>query len=359
MLDWRKGGAKNSSSNRKFKLFFLFLFILIIIIGIIFLLFIFPKSNSNVTAIPTCGDGSFYNTCSLDKPYYCYKGILTENVLSCGCPDVLTKQGLTCVSLYQSGSESLNLSYVLDGINGGINFVAYSGLVTYLSTLPESIIYGDGQQPLRADFKLMRIDEPNQDALIMPLVKDIENLAPNDKTDQARIAISLVQNIPWGSSGETIPFGRNSVNYSRYPYTVLYDNQGLCGEKSELLVTLLKDLGYGVALFYYPQENHEAVGIKCPIQNSLNGTGYCFVETSGPAIISDSSIIYENGITLTSLPEIVLISNGISLPEGMYEYNDAKTLANLRNQGNLNFLSSYQFGQLETKYGLSKVYNIT
>lgn len=358
MLDWQKRGAKSPSSNRRLKLF-LFSFILIIILGIIIILiFIASTSNPSVSAVPTCGDGTFYNTCSLDKPYFCYTGILTENVLSCGCPDILTRQGLDCVSQYQSGSENLNLSYVLDGTNGSLGFIAYKGLVTYLSTLPESITYTDGQQPLRTDFKLMRIDEPNQNALIMPLVKDIENLAPHDKTDQARIAISLVQNIPWGSSGKTVIFGGNAVDYSRYPYEVLYDNQGLCGEKSELLAAILKDLGYGVALFYYPQENHEAVGIACPVEHSLNGTGFCFVETSGPAIISDSSIIYRGGITLSSSPEIILISNGISLPEGMYEYNDAQTLANLRNS-NLNFITSYQFEQLSAKYGLSKVYNIT
>ena len=358
MLDWQKRGAKNLSSNRNLKIFLLS-FVFLIILGIIILIiYMTPSSGSNIQAVPTCGDGSFYNTCSLDKPYYCYSGILTENVLSCGCPDALMRQGLNCVSQYQSGPEPMNFSYVLDGTNGSISFVAYSGLVTYLSTIPQSIVYTDGQQPLRADFELMRIDEPNQDALLMPLIKDIENLAPNDKTDQARIAISLVQNIPWGSSGKTITFGASTVDYSRYPYEVLYDNQGLCGEKSELLATILKNLGYGVALFYYPEENHEAVGITCPVEHSLNGTGYCFVETSGPAIISDSSIVYQGGITLTSTPQIMIISNGISLPEGMYEYGDAQTLASIRNT-NLNFISSYQFKQLSAKYGLSKVYNIT
>jgi len=358
MLNWQKKGAKNSSSNSKLKLF-LFSFIFVITLGIIIMiLLISSRQGSSIYGVPTCGDGSFYNTCSLDKPYYCYKGILTENVLSCGCPDVLTRQGTECISKYQSSPEPMNLSYVLDGTNGSLNFVAYNGLVTYLSTLPESIIYSDGQQPLRADFKLMRVDEPNQDALLMPLIKDIENLAPHDKTDQARIAISLVQNIPWGSSGKTVVFGGNAVDYSRYPYQVLYDNQGLCGEKSELLVTILKNLGYGIVLFYYPSENHEAVGIKCPVEHSLNGTGYCFVETSGPAIISDSSIVYQGGITLPSSPEIILISNGISLPEGLYEYGDAQTLADIRGT-NLNFISSYEFRQLSAKYGLSKVYNIT
>jgi hypothetical protein len=357
MLDWLKKRAKNPSSYKRLKLF-LSIFILIIIIGI-FLIIIIDSSSTSVLAAPICGDGSFYNTCSLDKPYYCYKGILAENVLSCGCPDVMAQQNFNCVSQYQSDPESINLSYTLDGNNGTINFVAYDGLVTYLSNLSQSIQYNNGQQPLLADFKLMRINEPNQEALIMPLVKEIENLAPQDKTDQARIAISLVQNIPWGSSGKTVVFNGQTVDYSRYPYEVLYDDQGVCGEKSELLAEVLKDLGYGVVLFYYPQENHEAVGIKCPVENSLDGTGYCFVETSGPSIISDSSLVYAGGITLTSSPEVILLSNGISLPEGLYEYTDAKTLASIQNGGSLNPISSFQFQELESKYGLSKVYNIS
>jgi predicted nucleic acid binding AN1-type Zn finger protein len=335
------------------------LFILIIIAAVaIILVLAFWRSSEKVTAIPTCGDGTFYNTCSLDKPYYCDNGILIENVSACGCPDYLSVSGNSCISIYQSGQKLLNLKYVVDGKNGSIDLELYRGLTTYLSTLPNSIIYRNGQQPVRADFKLMRIEEPNQEVLIMPLIKEIENLAPNDKVAQARIAISLVQNIQWGSSDGEVAFGNQTVGDSRYPYEVLYDNQGLCGEKSELLAEILKNIGYGTALFYYPYENHETLGIKCPVEESLRNSGYCFVETSGPSILSDSSIEYAGGTTLKSSPEIILISNGISLPSGLDEYSDAELLGDLRNQSSLGPINSYKFSQLEKKYGLSKVYNI-
>ncbi len=356
MIDWQKRGA--ASSNKNLKLI-LYLFMTFIAVGAVLLIAFFPNSNSTpALGVSTCGDDSFYNSCSLDKPYYCYKGILTENVLSCGCPSVMIAQGLNCISKYQSGLKSFNFTYVLDGNNGNINFSLYNGLDTYLSTLPESMTYSGGQQPLRADFKLMRIDEPNQEALLMPLIKEIENLAPHDKVDQARIAISLIQNIPWGPSGKTVTFGGKQVNYSRYPYQVLYDNQGLCGEKSELLALILKNLGYGVVLFYYPKENHESLGIKCPVEYSVEGTGYCFVETTGPSIISDNSIVFVGGVTLSPSPEIIFISRGISLPGGLYEYDDAKTLEGIRSRGTADSFSSPEYKRLEAKYGLSKVYNI-
>ncbi|MDD5700210.1 MAG: hypothetical protein PHH00_03395 [Candidatus Nanoarchaeia archaeon] len=356
MLNQQRGAARNSFYKPKFWLFVL-IFAAIICIATVLIL-IFGKGITQIAVIPTCGDGSFYDACSLDKPYYCSGGILTENVSACGCPDYLIQSGSSCVSIYQSGQKLLNLSYTVNGKSGGINFTVYNGLVIYLSTLPKTIVYRDGQQPIRSDFKLLRINEPNQNVLMMDLVKKIENLAPADKVAQARIAISIVQNIPWGASGDEIDFGSQSVGNSRYPYEVLYDNQGLCGEKSELLAQILREIGYGVVLFYYPNENHETLGIKCPVEESLGGTGYCFVESSGPSIISDSSMKYSGNVKLDSSPEVILISDGIALPSGLYEYRDADILAGLRNKESLGPINSFTFRQLEKKYGLSKVYNI-
>jgi len=320
---------------------------------VVLLIYVHPN------AVPACGDGSPYASCSADKPYYCSYGVLVENASECGCPPGSTGQGNSCISLYQNGSvKQANFSYVLDGKENSANFTMYTGLYNYLFSLPDSITSSDGKLPQRADFALKRINESYQKALLAPLVKEIENLVPGSKVDQARVAISLVQNIPWGSSGKKITFGGFKVDYSRYPYQVLYDNQGLCEEKSELLAFMLRDLGYGVVLFYYPQENHETVGIKCPMSESLNGTGYCFVETSGPAIISDSNLVYANGEKLNSSFQVVPISNGISLPTGLAEYGDAKKLTRLTDKEWLNPISSMTLNALEKKYGLGQAYNI-
>lgn len=91
------------------------------------------------------------------------------------------------------------------------------------------------------------------------LVRQIKLLTAN-KDDQARIAISLVQNIPYDYS----KLGTVSTNV-RYPYEVLYENTGICEEKSLLLTYLLRELGYGIVLFEFKQENHMAVGIKSPL----------------------------------------------------------------------------------------------
>lgn len=352
-----KGVVQKKLLRKSFKIYF-FIILFLVAVGFFLFLILIKGRYSGVSAAKICGDGSLYGTCSLDKPYYCDEGSLVENASYCGCPQGSANVNGSCFSQYQTGGKSSLFWYVLDGKNETINYTLYKGLSDYLSTIPESIFYASGEAPQRSDFTLKRLDNSQQNILLEPLVKDIENLAPNNKVNQARIAISLVQNIPWGASSKKINFAGISIDYSRYPYQVLYDDMGLCGEKSELLAYILRDLGYGVALFYYPDQNHEAVGVKCPAQDSLNGTGYCFVETSGPAILSDSHLVYAGGVTLNNTFQLIVLSSGISLPANIPEYSDAKKIDALRERMFLDPISSYTLQKLKKKYGLAEVYSI-
>ncbi len=340
--------------------FIVFLFILIAA-------FVFFKTN-NVTIpeeekIISCGDGSLNESCSLNKPYYCSgEGVLYSNASVCGCPNGMKKEGDACVSNYMKNPREINLKYFINGNESEINFTAYNGLVNYLSSLPEQISYSNGEAPSRMDFKLRDISEKNQKELLMPLVVEIQNSAKTD-IDQLRIAVSLVQNIEWGFSNKTGKYQRFGVNYSRYPYEVLYDSMGICGEKSELLAFLLKEIGYDVAIFYNAEENHESVGIKCPLEKSWHETGYCFVETSGPSIISDSTIEYAGGIRISSKPETMALSEGKSLPENMQEYDDAEFMMQIRKELNsgkriINPFRVWKYSELKKKYNIAEGYNL-
>lgn len=333
--------------------------ILTIVVVLIFVLIIgngFLNKINSVKKVPTCGDETFYDACSLAKPYFCSEGFLEPRASACGCPDILIKQGENCVSKYQTDSKVIELNYILDGEQGVIDFLVYEGMTNYLSGLSRSIFHDTGEIPSRADFKLKKIDEEEQRGLLLPLVKEIQDLT-SDEEDQVRIAISLVQNIPFGFSEKEVKLGGGkTLNYSRYPYEVLYDMKGICGEKSELLAFLLRDLGYGIAFFYHADENHESLGIKCPVEQSLGGTGYCFVETTGPAIITDDSIEYVGGIELNSEPEVIPISTGASLGKDLYEYGDAKTMKKLRKGGFLLF-KKLRLNRLKEKYGLIEEYH--
>jgi len=91
----------------------------------------------------------------------------------------------------------------------------------------------------------------------------------------AEFLLALVQYIPYDESKLL-----QSPIVPNYPYETIYKNSGVCSDKTFLAVSLLRGLGYGVAILDFPEENHSAVGISCPIADSLAGSGYCFVETT-------------------------------------------------------------------------------
>lgn len=361
-------GNKKKSTNlseiksKSFKLGYIIVIFFVILILTFFGIYI-ALSEEEFEEVSTCGDGTFYHTCSLDKPYYCDGGALIEKASLCGCSELssnvdFNKEGDTCV-LENSGKPiEIPLTYVLDGRKYKLNFTVFEKVNDHVSNISRIISYSDSEIPFRSDFKLNKMNDDVQRSSILPLIKLIQNLSPESKIDQARIAISIVQNIPYGFSNETFDFEGGSIDNSRYPYEVLFDNEGICGEKSDLMAFFLKELGFGVSIFYFSFENHEAVGIKCPVEESLYGTGFCFVETGSPAIITDHEMEFMGGVKLDSFPEVILISEGMSLPEDMEEYKDAKTLMDIR-EGNIKgLLKSWKHEGIRKKYHLDRVYSL-
>ncbi len=337
---------KKESKKKKLYLFFLSVFIIILFV----LFFMYDRSPE------ICGDGTPYGKCSMRQPYFCENGILVEKASVCGCSNISEISGDSCISKYMTNPKTITLNYILRGEEKSIGFTVYGGMADYLSNLPRVISSDEGEEiPSRQDFKLRNINEKNQRELLLPLVTKIQNIAENKK-DQVRIAVSIVQNIPYGNSNKSLTVFNQKLGYSRYPYEMLYDEEGICEEKSELLVFLLKEINYDTAFFYFSEENHEAVGIKCPVRWSLKDTGYCFVETTGPAIIADSEVEYAQIGKISSEPEVIPISSGNSLGEKMYEYHDAKKLEKIRKamqDGKINFLQKYNLDKLKEKYDLT------
>ncbi len=326
-----------------------------IIIVILVLSFIFAGIYFFLLKKPVCGDGTVYNSCSNRKPYFCDNGILVEKASVCGCFENLTIEEDSCFSRYQLNPKKITLKYILRGEEKNMDFVVYKRLTNYLSKLPQEISHDSGENISRIDFKLKKLNEEEQRYLLLPLVTQIQNSADNEK-DRIRIAISIVQNIPFGNSDKKISFHGNLMNYSRYPYEVLYDEKGICGEKAELLAFILREMGYSVAFFYYAPENHEAVAIKCPIIYGLGKTGCCFIETTGPSIITDSEIEYVDVGRLFSEPELIIVSEGKSIGSGWYEYSDAKILNSARR--GIGIFREKTLRNLIEKYGLEDIYNV-
>jgi len=251
------------------------------------------------------------------------------------------------------------LSYFLRGSHHIITMTVYHGTYDVISSetpLVSCWRYDTDNSPCSNDelrkYYNSYINEPYQTDGINRLVRAIK-METGNRDDQARIAISLVQNIPYdytrASEISSNPYGGTT----RYPYQILYDNSGVCGEKSILLAKLLKELGYGVILFDFESENHMAVGISSPTDYDYKSTGYAFIETAIPTIITYSTGNYIGVGKLRSVPSVYSVSSGSSMLSLSEEYQDAQEFVRIERLPNP--LDTYNYNkwvELEKKYGL-------
>ena len=254
------------------------------------------------------------------------------------------------------GSSSRTLMYILRGTPGSIPLTpdpkvyatqkAYSP--AYVCTRPMNNPSPCTPEEIH-QYYLKYIDDPAEKSDLDALVRQIESRTP-DQDDQARIAISLVQNIPYDFNKL---YKVSGTGQTRYPYQVLYDNTGVCDEKSLLLAYLLRQLGYGVAVFQFDAENHMAAGIQSPSPYAYKNSGYAFVETTSPSIVTDSEGDYSGVGHLTSSPEIIPISHGNSFTTVSEEYGDARRFIQLTSMGPvLDSVHYTEWTGLVQKYGL-------
>ena len=100
------------------------------------------------------------------------------------------------------------------------------------------------------------------------------------RAEMQHLIVSFVQDLPYTSDEVTTGYDE----YPRYPYETLYDKGGDCEDTSILASALLHELGYEVALLFFP--GHVAVGVECRPQAGQphyrhRGRRYCYVETTG------------------------------------------------------------------------------
>jgi hypothetical protein len=142
----------------------------------------------------------------------------------------------------------------------------------------------------------------------MPLVrsitkqlKDFGNKSGINNVEMPNFIISFIQNLSYTSDRETTGFDE----YPRFPYETIYDGGGDCEDTSILASSILKELGYKVALLQFP--NHVAVGLKCFPNNNqkyveFENISYCYLETNG------------GGWKIGQVPDDVNISQAIVKP---------------------------------------------
>jgi PKD repeat protein len=229
------------------------------------------------------------------------------------------EQPMNCPPL-QKGAEGIpqQFNYTLRGQTDTISIPVYSDAFLHYSCIANTT---------RGNYSAIYknyIDDPELKQYLEPLVSDIKTRS-SDPDDQARIAISLVQQIPYDLDAADALEKANYQSTIPHPYETLYHNKGICEDKAILLACLLKELGYGAAILRYEQEHHAAVGLSVPEQYSQYDSTYAFVETTSPSIITFTNATYgRTNFTIESYPEIIPVSQGKQFTSISEEYNDAK-----------------------------------
>jgi hypothetical protein len=194
-------------------------------------------------------------------------------------------------------------------------------------------------------------DDGYQTMVLQPLINDFKFNAPS-KDEQALRAIRFVQSIPYNAT----KYYKDPMKWN-YPYETLYDNGGVCADKSTLLVMLLRELGFATVIFHFGEEDHAAVGVKTNGTLGYAGTEYTFIETTTPCMIGYTNMSYNstNGtMHLHTKPDVITMSSGDRM--GLLaneEYMDARNLDRIESMGlELDKENYTEWQSLMNKYGM-------
>lgn len=186
-----------------------------------------------------------------------------------------TTGGSTTPSDYAS---PLSWTYKLE--NFKLNFPLKSSLNSAYAASVKTFYYSGDVEPksAREQFYSIFFSKKPGDTVVKDLVSYGDGVAASrswTKDQTAEFLISLVQYIPYDKAKlNQDPMQPN------YPYETLYRDSGICSDKTFLTVAILREMGYGAAILDFPNLNHSAAGIECPLADSVNNSGYCYVETT-------------------------------------------------------------------------------
>ncbi|HPN54379.1 MAG TPA: hypothetical protein PLB52_00440 [Candidatus Moranbacteria bacterium] len=160
----------------------------------------------------------------------------------------------------------------------------YKSVYEYYKSKPKEYSYlGELPTNWEEEYYAMFLKSDPTDATMAELANQIEELGKKNNLNDDQIvelAISFVQTIPYDDAKAANILQEIGKEELLYPYEVLWEQKGVCSDKSLLAYALLDKMGYGVALFEFEQEKHMAAAVECPQNYSNYDSGYCFVETT-------------------------------------------------------------------------------
>ncbi len=146
----------------------------------------------------------------------------------------------------------------------------YKNSIKYLS-------YSSDNPPnnIRESYYNIFLTLKNDDDSITKLIRDLKRVADIDglsDTEFLEFVMAFVQYIPYDKT-------KTENSPQNFPYETLYLNSGICSDKTFLALLILRNMGYGGAIFDFPDKKHSAVAVACSGQSSYD-FGYCFIETT-------------------------------------------------------------------------------
>lgn len=157
------------------------------------------------------------------------------------------------------------------------------------------------------------VSSPYDDAYIKSLVSALKEAQVENRFSKRQLVdftVAFVQSLPYYFDLDSTGYD----NYAKYPLETLVDNGGDCEDTSILMVSLLKEMGYGTVLLLYPK--HMAVGVKGTDEMpgtfyEFKGSKYFYLETTGDGwTIGKMPISYKDKkVIITTLEQKPLITS--------------------------------------------------
>lgn len=152
-------------------------------------------------------------------------------------------------------------------------------------------------------YYLAFVNDSYQEPFYTDLLAALREIRDREELDDDRyleLIAAFVQSIPYETDASTIE--------PKFPIVTYVDAAGDCDDKSLLLAGLLAREGYGVALFYFEEEKHMAVGAKsagCCYRN----TSYAYIETTNRSYVGIPPAALADGSALTSDPLVIPVGD--------------------------------------------------
>jgi hypothetical protein len=242
---------------------------------------------------------------------------------------------------YRQSPKTTSFSFFIDGNRRSMSFTTFGGLSDFFSNKSHSYHYDPDNGVI-----VELLENEVQNEYMRPFIDMIRKRSITSD-DQAKNAISLVQRIPYNGNRYT----RTTTDWY-YPYETVHNNKGSAADKSVLLAYILNELGFETVLFEF--SNHMAVGVKSSSKYSFYDTGYAFIETTRPTIITYEPDSSYGGFGISQNPRIIHLSGGRRPLDVSTEYGDAMRMKQLEEMGgNLNQSYRAELAKISDKYDLN------